>query len=88
MAFFVLIQRKVQISNSNLKRYQSEQYFKKVHTEGINLETLYRMFAWMRYLNYENQKDSGSMFFSHYDFAIQARQKADINPAHRVETCT
>ena len=81
------IAQKLEIGSFNLQRYKPGQHFKKIHTERSNIESSYRVFAFMTYLN--DVEEGGSTYFSHYDLEIQPKKgltliwPAEWTHAHR-----
>ena len=72
--FLMKLPNDLQIGEFNLQRYHRGQHFQSIHTERSSLETSYRVFAWMTYLNDVDIENGGSTFFSHYDLEVQPKK--------------
>ncbi len=85
--FLELLAQKLEIGSFNLQRYKPGQHFKAIHTERVGIDSSYRVFAFMTYLN--DVEEGGSTYFSHYDLEIQPRKgltliwPAEWTHAHR-----
>ena len=85
--FLKELAQRLEIGSFNLQRYNPGQHFKKVHAERLTIDTSYRVFAFMTYLN--DIQQGGSTYFNHYDIEIQPEKgltliwPAEWTHAHR-----
>ena len=66
----------LQMGAFNIQKYNTGGHFKSVHSERMSKKNMYRVFAWMTYLN--DVDDGGETFFSHYDISIKPRKGRTI----------
>ena len=65
----------------NIQKYDPGDGYYNLHCENCNEATLYRVLAWMIYLN--NVTDKGGTYFSSYDKTLEAKEgRLVIWPAH------
>ena len=63
--------KEVDVGAFNLQKYSPGGHFSKIHTERSSILDLYRVFAWMTYLN--DVDDGGITSFTHYNINIKPK---------------
>tara|TARA_A100001011_G_C14299247_1_gene839976 strand:+ start:624 stop:1232 length:609 start_codon:yes stop_codon:yes gene_type:complete len=59
----------VDIPTFNIQKYNKGDHFSGLHSERDGISTMYRVFAWMTYLN--DVEDGGETYFEHFKLKIK-----------------
>ena len=59
----------VDVPSFNIQKYEKGGHFGSMHCERDSIAVMYRIFAWMTYLN--NVEDGGETYFEHFDLKIK-----------------
>ena len=64
------------IPRFNVQKYEAGGHYALLHSERTTSQSMYRVFAWMTYLN--NVDDGGDTYFQHYDLKIKPEKGKTI----------